>query len=103
MFNNIVQKEINRGNSIEAIYNYRIVTLNSLVEVLRIKYCPIHHDFRTRYLHYELPPDIIKKLKEFFFVRDESDLQQKYQKATQWFNYTISEITTKTLEESMSM
>ena len=54
MFNNIIQKEINRGNSIEAIYNYRVVTLNSLVEVLRIKHYPIHHDFRTRYIHYEL-------------------------------------------------
>jgi len=92
MFNNFVQKEINRGNYIEAIELYRTLTLASLVEVLRIKNNPFHYDFKTRYVHYELPLKTIEKLKRLYSVADEKDLQRKYHKATKWFNEAILKI-----------
>lgn len=92
MFNNFVQKEINRDNCLEAIDLYRAVTLASITEALRIKHNPVHHDFRMRYIHYELPSEIIKKLKHFFFVKDDRELQKKYHEATKWFQDIISEI-----------
>jgi predicted nucleotidyltransferase len=92
MFNSLVQKEINRGNYLEAIEWYRAFTLASLVEALRIRYKPIHHDFRMRYVHYELPPKTIKKLENLYFIKDAKDLQEKYYKATEWFQETMSEI-----------
>ena len=101
MFNNFVQKEINRGNCLEAIGLYRAVTLASLVEALRIKHNPVHHDFKMRYIHYELPSEIIKQLRQLFFVEDEKDLQKKYNEATRWFQGIISEITQKDIENSL--
>jgi len=91
MFNNLVQKEINRSNSLEAIEWYHNFTLAMLVEALRIKHNPMHHNFRMRYVHYELPPETIRKLEELFFVKDARDLQEKFDKATKWFQETISE------------
>lgn len=91
MFNNLVQKEINRGNNLEAMEWYRNFTLAALVEALRIKHNPIHHDFRIRYVHYELPPETIRKLEKLFFVKDMRDLQEKFNKATKWFQKTRSE------------
>jgi hypothetical protein len=92
LFNNFVQKEINRGNLLEAVDNYHNLTLGTLVEVLRIKYNPIHCEFRMRYIHYELPPETIKKLEHFYFVRDGKDLQAKYDGATEWLHEMMLEL-----------
>jgi hypothetical protein len=99
MFNSFVQKEINRRNYLEAIDMYHAVILATLVEALRIKHNPFHHDFRMRYIHYELPPKTVEKLKHLYFVKDEKDLQEKYQQATVWFRSLMSEIDEKQIEK----
>lgn len=92
MFNSFVQKEINRGNYLEALDFYNAYTLAALVSALRIRYNQFHHNFRMHYIHYELPSEIITKLEHLCFVRDEKDLQEKYVEATSWFHEIISEI-----------
>jgi len=99
MFNNFIQKEINRGNHLEAIDFYRVLTLASLVEALRIRYNPIHYDFKMRYIHYELPSEIMKRLKHLFFIQDEKDLQKKYHEAAKWFDEIMTEIDQKEIEK----
>jgi len=99
MFNIFIQKEINRGNYLEAMDFYRVLTLASLVEALRMKYSPLHHDFRIRYIHYEIPSEEIEKLKRLFFVKDEKDLQEKYREGTKWFHKIASEINRKEIEK----
>lgn len=92
MFHVFVEKEMNRGNLIEAISYYRAYVVNSLLEVLRMKHGPLHHAFRTRYVHYELPRGVSERLQEFLFVRDQEDLRRKYRDALQWFRQTADEI-----------
>jgi hypothetical protein len=99
MFNNFVQKEINRGNTLEAMDLYHALTLATLVEILRIKYEPVHHDFKTRYIHYELPSDAVGNLEHLFFVKDKIDLQRKYHKASKWIREVFSEIDQKDMEQ----
>ena len=99
MFNNFVQKEINRGNHLEALFLYHRLTLGTLVEALRIRYSPLHYDFKMRYIHYELPSEVIKKLKPLYFVEDENSLQEKYRKTNQWFDEIMAEIDHKRLME----
>jgi hypothetical protein len=101
MFNNFVQKEINRGNYLEAIDFYRVLTLGSLVEALRMRYNPLHYNFGIRYVHYEIPLEEIEKLKHLFFVKDEKDLQEKYHEGTKWFHKIMSEINRKEIERSI--
>jgi hypothetical protein len=103
MFNIFVQKEINRGNYLEAVDSYHTLTLATLVEVLRIKHNPFHHDFKMRYIHYEIPSKITRKLEHLYFAKDEKDLQRKYQEATKWFHETISEIEQKEIERLVRM
>lgn len=86
MFNIFVQKEINRGNYLEALVLYHSITLGSVVDALRIIYSPFHHDFKTRYVQYELPKRIARKLEQLYFVKDKKDLREKYHEATMWFN-----------------
>jgi hypothetical protein len=99
MFNSFVQKEINRGNYLEAMDFYRVLTLASLVDALRMKHSPLHHDFRIRYVHYEIPLEEIEKLKRLFFVKDEKDLQEKYYEGTKWFHEVMSEFDQKEIEK----
>lgn len=80
-----VQKELNRRNWMEALDSYRVIVLDSLVEVLRMRYGPLHYGFRTRYVHKELPRDVVKRLESLFFVKDVEDLKAKYEEASGWF------------------
>ncbi len=98
MFNSFVQKEINRGNHLEAIDLYHNLILATLVEALRIRHSPFHHDFKMRYIHYELPSEAISKLKHLYFVKDERDLEAKYHEAVRWLQETISRIDQKEIE-----
>jgi hypothetical protein len=98
MFNNFVQKEINRDHLLEAIDLYHGVTLAGLVEVLRIKHNPIHYNFKMEYVHYELPSETIKKLEHLYFVKDAKDLQEKYREAIKWFHKAMQEIDQKEIE-----
>lgn len=92
MFRMFVQKEMNRKNWIEAVDLYRLVVLDSLTEALRMKHKPIHYDFRTRYIHYELPAGDATRLKKLYFVSDEKDLLRKYDSASRWFKTTVTEL-----------
>jgi hypothetical protein len=103
MFNNFVQKEINRGNHLEAIDFYYKLILGSLVESLRIKHNAVHHDFKMRYIHYELPSEITETLKKLYFVTDEEDLQRKYHMASKWFYRVMLEIDRNGVERLVTL
>jgi len=91
MFNVFVQKELNRGNYIEGLGLYHSLTLGSVVDALRIKHSPFHHDFKTRYIRYELPKEIVDRLDCLYFVKDARDLQKKYLEASQWFKELVTQ------------
>ncbi len=99
MFNSFVQKEINRRNHLEAIDLYYGIILSTLVEVLRIRHYAVHHDFKMRYIHYELPSEIVERLRHLYFVKDEKSLQEKYDAAVEWLQKTISKIDQEDVED----
>ncbi len=86
MFNNFIEKEIRRGNHLEAMDLYYNLTLSILLEALRIKHNPTHHDFKMRYVHYELPPEILNKIEKLYFVGSPAELEEKYHEASRWFS-----------------
>lgn len=85
IFNCFVQKELNRGHWIEAVDLYQRVTLGSLLEMLRMRHNPVHYDFATRYVHDELPGDVVRRFERLSFVASPEDLRSKYRQATEWF------------------
>lgn len=79
-----VEKELNRKNSLEALEEYRNITLGTLVELLRIAYAPRHYNFRMRYVHYELPKEVVRKLVRLSYVGDFKDLRGLHAEASAW-------------------
>jgi len=101
MFSNFVQKEINRGNFLEALDLYYSLVLGSLVEVLRIEHNPVHYDFRMRYVHYELLPEDVAELERLYFVKNAEELQAKYREATEWFRKAMSKVERKEIMKQL--
>ncbi len=91
MFQNQVQKELNRGQGTEALEEYRMIVLGTLVELLRMKYNPVHYNFKMRYLGRELPKAVAERVEELAFVKDVRDLARKYRSATEWVDSLMAE------------
>ncbi len=102
LFHCFVQKELNRGNLLEAIDVYRGLVLDSLVEALRMKHCPVHYAFKMRYVHYELPPAVVQRLESLYFVRDARDLKAKYREATRWFQETVDSLVSADIRRALT-
>lgn len=84
LFACFIEKEIRRGNWIEAIGHYRQVLVEPLMELLRMRHHPVHFGFGIRYVHQELPRRVLRRLQPLFFVRDEADLRGKARRAERW-------------------
>ncbi|MDD5529336.1 MAG: hypothetical protein PHX21_04825 [bacterium] len=93
LFNDVFfLKEINRKNYIEALDFYMNFMLNSLVTVLRVKYAPFHYSFRSKYIYYDLPESIVKKLEKLYFVKDVKDLKTKHKIVRKWFYSAVKDL-----------
>jgi len=85
-------KELNRGNTLEALAFYNGYTLRPLVEVLRMRYASARYNFHTRYIHYDLPADVVRRLESLFFVANADDIRAKRAIAETWFRETIDQL-----------
>ncbi|WBW99251.1 hypothetical protein [Oceanirhabdus sp. W0125-5] len=95
----LVKKELNRKNYIEAIAFYQTYSLGFLQELIRIKYNPYRHSFRTRYVYYDLPEEVVNRLHNFYFIKDGEELAIKHQEVVKWFKETVNELKSINLEE----
>jgi hypothetical protein len=92
LFQILTLKELNRGNTIEAVAFYHSYTIRPLINALRILYDPTRHNFHTRYLHYDLPAADVERLNELMYVADPSDLHAKREAAEAWFGEVLEAI-----------
>jgi hypothetical protein len=88
----LTEKEIHRGNHLEAFVFYMAFTLRPLVEVLRIRYVPQRYNFYTRYVYYELPADVVRDLEALYFIADPREISSKRQQAEAWFYRTLDQL-----------
>jgi len=89
LFQVLTLKEIRRGMALDAFVYYQGYTLRPLVEALRMKYDPARSNFHARYLYYDLPREIVRRLEPLFFVTDLQDLEAKFIEAQQFFWETV--------------
>jgi hypothetical protein len=89
LFQILTLKELNRGNSLEALSFYQAYTLRPLIEALRIRYSPTRAGFHTRYIHYDLPAETLQRLEELSFISNVQDLRSKREQAEAWFHEIV--------------
>ncbi|MCB9452625.1 MAG: nucleotidyltransferase domain-containing protein [Anaerolineaceae bacterium] len=88
----MTQKELNRGNSMDALAYYHAFTLRPLVEVLRMQHDPARYNFYIRYAKYDLPPEVVVRLEPLFFVTDAADLATKLTQAGELFTEACAQV-----------
>ncbi|EQB88639.1 hypothetical protein J2Z44_004340 [Clostridium punense] len=57
-----------------------------------MKYSPYRYSFKSRYVYYDLPKEVVKNLEELYFITDVEDLSLKHKEAIRWFNITVAEL-----------
>ena len=80
-----VQKEINRGNFLEALNCYHEYILSPLVEYIRIKYNPFKKDFGLKHIKLDLPEYIVEKLEYFHKVESIKTIKKKTEESAVYF------------------
>ena len=68
----------------EALACFWGYTLKPLVELLRMRYCPLRWDFGMRYLERDLPSDTYTQLRDLVFVRDLAEIEAHLPRASAW-------------------
>lgn len=101
LFAPFMQKELNRGNAIEALAFYQGLTLRPLVEALRLRHCPVRYNFHTRYVYYDLPAQVVRRLEPFFFVADTTALRARHAEALTWCTEVLTALTPAVLAEAL--
>ena len=92
IFHIMPMKETGRGNHIEAMFFYLGQTYRPLVEVLRMKHCPQRYNYASRYVYYDLPGDVVKRLEGLTFFRPE-EMEAKVNECKEWFKETADSLT----------
>ncbi len=93
LFQPLVEKEIHRRHLLDCFSFYQGMTIRPLVEVLRIKYDPYHHNFHTRYANDVFPRPVLNQLEELIYVTSLEDIAAKMLKAKALFETTWNELT----------
>jgi hypothetical protein len=101
MFAPFVEKEMLRGDHLRALALYQRMVLGALVEALRIKHKPEHYDFGLGYTRYHLPAEIVKRLKDLYFVSGDEDLAEKYRRALAWYDQAYREVDFEEVERHL--
>ena len=57
-----------------------------------MRHYPYHYAFRTKYANYDLPPEVVKRLEELYFVKGPEDLKAKYRQVREWFARAVTEV-----------
>jgi hypothetical protein len=92
MFHVFVDKAIWRGDAADAINTYHAITIRSLVELLRMRYCPDRYDFGLRYLDRDLPPEIRQPVESLLFCGSLAELADKQATAVALFRATLDDL-----------
>jgi hypothetical protein len=90
IFGCFFQKEVNRGNLVEAVDLYHRLYLSTLMELLRMEYGPDHYSFGTRHIETELPRHVVDRLVGLCFVSDRDGLVKSQLETSEWIATLLS-------------
>lgn len=92
-----IAKYVLRGEPLEAFGYYHKWLLMPLVELLRMRYTPLHSDYYIVHISRHLPPAVLARLEALFYCASLPDLDQKRIEARAFFDETAA-----ALEEALA-
>jgi hypothetical protein len=84
-----IEKYVHRGLFLEAYGYYHRWLLEPLVEILRIRYTPLHPDYYIVHISHHLPPHVLRRLENLFQVNTLAEIEEKSKEALLFFDETL--------------
>ena len=85
MFQALTAKAVRRGLPVEAAASYQALTFRPLIDLLRIRHCPLRFDYGSRYLDRDLPEAWRRELEDLSLPGNLDELDQCRQRAASLF------------------
>ncbi|MES2802633.1 MAG: hypothetical protein V4654_09100 [Bdellovibrionota bacterium] len=96
IFKSLVLKEIERGQSVDAISFYQNGLVRPFVEVLGMIHRPFKFDFGMRYIHKSFPHEDQALIEDLSYVSSFKDLPEKILKVEKAFNTAVNKVRSRT-------
>lgn len=90
-----IPKYLERGQFLEALAVYRKFLLEPLVEILRLRYCPLVSEYGLVQVSRHLPADVVARLERLHAVTSTADIAQCLIAGEAWFRETVTEMAVK--------
>jgi hypothetical protein len=87
-----IEKYVQRGDFLEAYGYYQKWLLTPLIELLRMKYTPLHPDYYIVHISRHLPVDVRIRLEELFKVNSVAEIEVKSQEALVFFEEVVTQV-----------
>lgn len=100
LFGPFLAKEIQRGNRLGAFEVYQRILLDALIQVLRMRYHPAHYLFSVRYVPFELPTEVVRRIEALSYVRSMDDLPRMGRQVRDWFHETLRAVNEEQVRET---
>lgn len=92
LLQHLVRKAAWRGDPVEAADRYLSYTLRPLVELLRIRYCPVRFDFGLRYLRDDLPESLWREVESLALPASLTEVLEFQARAEAMFRRELAEL-----------
>ena len=89
-----IEKYVIRGDFLEAFGYYHRWLLTPLIEVLRMRYTPLHPDYYIVHISRHLPVEALRRLEDLFKVNEIAEIGAKTEQARQFFVETVAYLRT---------
>jgi predicted nucleotidyltransferase len=88
----LVDKEIERGRSLDAFGFYQRFVVDNLVVLARMKHDPNRHDFGFRYLALDVPENVLRQIEACCYVSDFDELPERFRTAQKLIAELVEEL-----------
>jgi hypothetical protein len=86
----MVTRGVPRGHLAESAYGYQAHTLRPLVDLLRLRYCPVRFDYGPRYLDRDLPDEWRREIDALAYPSSPEQLLRMHARATGHFEEQLA-------------
>lgn len=83
-----LEKYVRRGEFLEAFGYYHKWLLQPLIEILRMRYTPLHPDYYIVHISRHLPREVLRRLEELFKINSIAEIEAKSRVAIEFFEET---------------
>lgn len=90
-----LERELRRGNFLEALKPYHDMILEKVLEALRLLHCPQWPNIGLKHISVDLPREIVQEVEDLYRVSSVEEIQNKSKKADKLLRKTLEELKEK--------